>query len=302
MKTATATASRQQNLPSSSRPRRHIFSIFSRASTKMPPIFNIIRACVYSAVLIWSIICLAIAVHFEGLLLTSDLTRFVPFAIFVCAAGLVIIVALLGFGLRKQSSPVSTRIELASLGLAGTLWIALGAFLATSESEGADVECFASSTSTVPLDSSSFSTDTYQAQYHVLEAFSLFNAILLWGFFIFLLCLAFYQHRLGEYQVWQIPVTAYPWFNRYTKSSGKLPAPVTARRTRSRGRTHEEKDVAGTSRRQPSQSRPQDRARTGWASQAPKPPAKARNTDKSTRRDRATHIHDKFARGASPRR
>ena len=64
------------------------------------------------AVLIWTIICLAIAAHFQSILLASDLSeysfsaprdghganappaRFVPFAIFVCAATMVIIIAL----------------------------------------------------------------------------------------------------------------------------------------------------------------------------------------------------------------
>lgn len=63
-------------------------------------------------VLVWTIICLAIAVHFQHLLVSSDLSkclhhasvarsltsspaaRFVPFAIFVCCASLLIIVAL----------------------------------------------------------------------------------------------------------------------------------------------------------------------------------------------------------------
>lgn len=66
-------------------------------------------------------------------------------------------------------NPVSTRLELACLGLAGTFWLgesitiiaapiaahvestALGAFLASSDSEDADVECFVSDTDT-PVD------------------------------------------------------------------------------------------------------------------------------------------------------
>lgn len=73
----------------------------------------------------------------------------------------------LAFGLWKERNPISTRVELGCLGLAGTLWlgvclpsshrisfpvhsswrlsIALGAFVASSDSEMADVECFSSS-------------------------------------------------------------------------------------------------------------------------------------------------------------
>ena len=72
----------------------------------------------------------------------------------------------LGFTLMRERSPISTRIELGCLGLAGIFWLcknssctifsdlylillqALGAFLATSDSESADVECFASADST----------------------------------------------------------------------------------------------------------------------------------------------------------
>lgn len=66
-------------------------------------------------------------------------------------------------------NPVSTRIELGCLGLMGTFWIgafvilaldyrlpqrrvALGGFLASSDSETADVECFVSATDLTPID------------------------------------------------------------------------------------------------------------------------------------------------------
>jgi hypothetical protein len=71
---------------------------------------------------------------------------------------------------------------------------ALGAFLANSESQDADVECFASPSDQTPIDggctfrtekrldllsdSVAVSTGAYHAQYRVLEAFSLFNVIL----------------------------------------------------------------------------------------------------------------------------
>lgn len=260
----------------------------------MPPLFNIIRACVYLAVVLWSVICLAIAGHFHSLLVASDLTRFIPFAIFVCSAGLLIILVLLAFGFRKQMNPISTRIELGCLGLAGTFWLALGAFLITSASESADVECFSSETSTVPVENPSFSTETYHAQYRVLEAFSLFNVILIWGFLLLLLVLVLREHFKGETQVWYCPVTVYPWLNSYSKSSPKLPSPVTARRGRSRSRGYTEKEDF----RRPSQrSQRYGGNRVGRTSH--KAPAKARTTD---RYRSPTQVKDKFARDASPRR
>lgn len=72
--------------------------------------------------------------------------------------------------------------------------VALGGFLASSDSETADVECFVSATDLTPIDGGcefawcylvehtclqyAVSTETYQAQYRVLESFSLINAIL----------------------------------------------------------------------------------------------------------------------------
>jgi len=73
---------------------------------------------------------------------TSPLARFIPFAIFVSAATIVLLLALsvpfhfgiasqqgilnrisrLLFGLKK-ANPISTRIELGCLGLDGILWL-----------------------------------------------------------------------------------------------------------------------------------------------------------------------------------
>ncbi|KAF7976275.1 hypothetical protein HWV62_7168 [Athelia sp. TMB] len=55
--------------------------------------------------------------------------------------------ALLGFTLMKEDSPVSTKIELACLGLIGTFWLSLGAYLATSDSDDAEVECYSTTDS-----------------------------------------------------------------------------------------------------------------------------------------------------------
>ena len=106
----------------------------------------------------------------------------------------------LGFGLWRDRNPISTRVELGCLGLAGVLWLgtlllpiaensrvdhysflltALGAFLGSSESGDSDVECYSAADSQQqPMEMPGFNTETFHAQYRVLEAFSFFNIIL----------------------------------------------------------------------------------------------------------------------------
>jgi len=247
---------------------------------RMPSAFNIARAAIYVAVLLWTIICLAIAVHLHGLLETSDLTRFVPFAIFVCSASLIIMLTLLACTLLRDRNPISTRIEMPCLGLAGVFWLSLGGFLAGSGYDTAEVECFTSTDLTNPINMPGFSTETYHAQYRVLEAFSLFNTILIWGFLSFLSLLVVRQHFLGNRSMWNTPVPSYPWFDSGKGSaskSSKLPQPVTSR-SRSRGRSYGEKGGTRQSR---------------WTSNSHKTPDRAHL---------ATDKYDKFKRGASPRR
>jgi hypothetical protein len=213
--------------------------------------------------------------------------------------------------------------------------------LASSESQTADVECFASATSTVPLDHSacmkvpalalltavthmSHSLDRkipgpvssvgslFPLQCHsqyvclLYPANDVLIAFSVWGFLVLLLLMAVRQHFLGETVVWYCPVTSYPWFNKYTKHSPKLPSPVTSRRQGglSRGRSYNEKDYYAysgkdryTARNSPRQG---ERGRTEWREQ--KAPAKAHVSERRERHVYPTHAHDKFARGASPRR
>ncbi|KAJ3736351.1 hypothetical protein DFJ43DRAFT_1051732 [Lentinula guzmanii] len=192
----------------------------SRKKSRMPSLFNSIRGGIYVAAILFTVICLAMAGHFEAVLASSDLTRFVPFALFVGSASLLIILLLLGFSfLFRERNPISTRLELASLALAGIFWLALGIYLASSDSQSADVECFASASSTQVLDdsSASFHTEQYQAMYRVLNAFSLINATLLLIFAFGLFLLALRRHRKGDEHMWYGPVTSCAWFNEYSK-------------------------------------------------------------------------------------
>ncbi|TFK75897.1 hypothetical protein BDN72DRAFT_867634 [Pluteus cervinus] len=178
------------------------------------PLFITIRAAIYGTVLLFTLICLAMSGHFQHVLAASDLTRFVPFAIFVCTVSMLMFITL--FFLRERN-PISTRIELGCLGFAGFLWLVLGVFLTTSESQDADVECFSSATAVVPLDDSvaSFHTSQYHAMYRVLMTFSLMNAMLVLLAFLALLFLALRRHRMGDEHMWHGPVTSCAWFNDY---------------------------------------------------------------------------------------
>jgi hypothetical protein len=187
----------------------------------MPSLFITLRACLYGAVFVATLICLAMAGHFQSVLAASDLTRFVPFALFVCCAGLLVISALLGCGLfLRERSPISARLELASLGFLGILWLALGLFLATSDSQSADVECFTAEDASVVLDeeASEFQTDQFHAMYHVLTAFALINAVLVLLAFIVLLTLVLRRHLAGDSHMWYGPVSA-GLVNNYSKPS-----------------------------------------------------------------------------------
>jgi len=265
-------------------------SAMSRFST-----FNIIRASIYSFVFLWTIICLALAAHFQSVLSASDLTRFVPFAIFVSSATLIIILVLSAFSVRRNMNPVSTRIELGCLGLMGTFWIALGAFLTSSASETANVECFVSANDLTPVDGG-FSTETYQAQYRVLEALSLFNAILLLGFLLFLFALAVKHHSNGHKEVWLSPVTTFDWFNRGSGKADKLPTPVTAHRSRSQSRPQ----AAAAPRRHASEKR----TYTHRPSQSRQPQMAYVPEQRRQPRTRSTDRYrpDYYRRDVSPRR
>jgi len=290
----------------------------------MPSLFNSIRLGLYSTVIVFGIICLALAANFLTVLASSDLTRFVPLAIFVSCAGTLIVATLLGFScLKGHRNPISTRIELASLGLAALLWLILGVFLATSESQDADVECFSSLTATVPLDDmeASFHTEQFQAMYHVLMAFSLVNACLLIFAFVALMYLALKRYYSGDQQMWYGPVTSCPWLAQYTKNEsnkGVLPGPGGAKRsntyTEKPARTH------GTRRTNTTRSVPlPDAQPTGvqrqTSSSAPQPPPKLptpvadahgfRGRDQQTSTRRPTKPYDPkdpYGRNASPRR
>lgn len=201
------------------------------ALPRMHLVFNALRAFTFVVILAWSLIVLAIAIHFQLVLVSSELTHFVPLALFASAFTIVAIVVLLVLSTLWKVNPVSTRIELVCVGAVGTIWLALGLVMATSPSQDADVECFSESDGS--LEVTGFTTDAFHAQYRVVEAFSLFNVILSWGYFLTLLVLALRHFHLGWKRVWQTPATTSPLKRRPSHKpshrSASLPVPVTAR-------------------------------------------------------------------------
>lgn len=192
----------------------------------MLSVFNIVRLSFYAAVCLWSLIVLGLAVHLENMLISNDLTRFIPLAIFISVCTLLIIPTLLFFGfIRRQFLIQQTRVELGFVGLLGLLWFILGIYTATGKET--EVECDMDGDGDWE-DSDEF-TDTFHAQYHTIEAFSIFNAILLFAFFFLLLLLAIRQRRQGNTDVWVAPVTQNHWFGATPPPSGKgLPEPITS--------------------------------------------------------------------------
>jgi hypothetical protein len=259
---------------------------------KMPSLFNIVRFCVYLTVILFTLICLSLAANFQHVLASSDLTRFVPFSIFVCSAGMFIIATLLGFSFAKGSrNPISTRIELACIGFVGVLWLILGIFLATSESQQADVECFVSELDTTPIDESqaAIRTSAYQAMYRVLMVFSLFNAIILLASFAILMYLALKRYYNGDEQMWYAPVTTCPWLTSYGSSDALLPGPGGAKPNPPM------REKSSASRPSRSRHRREQNSTSRRAANQPPPIADAHTAGRSRTRDL-------YRRDASPRR
>jgi len=201
----------------------------------MFPIFRIIRFSIFFTVMAWSLIVLGLSAFFDHLIISSDETRYVPFAIFVAVINLVVIPTLLITGsLRRYMVLSQVRTELALVGLLGLFWFILG--ITTGPAEDVTITCdFDGSGDFIETDE--YSTETYQEQLRVLRGFSIFNALLLIAYFVFLLVLALRQHRMGRRIVWTSTAATYPWFGGaplipnkdYLVSEDSLPPPVLAK-------------------------------------------------------------------------
>jgi len=201
----------------------------------MLSIFQTIRLAIYITVLAWSLIVLGLGSFFDHLIIMNDLTRYVPLAIFVAVCTLLIVPTLLLANSFKHTLILTqVRSELAFVGLLGLFWFILG--VSTGSGENSIIECDFTGDGDF-VESDEYSTDMYHAQLRVLKAFSIFNAVLLLGFFLFLLVLAVRQHRMGRTFVWTSGVASYPWFGgapvvpskEFNVSQDSLPPPVTAK-------------------------------------------------------------------------
>jgi len=203
----------------------------------MLSIFNLIRFAVYFTVMAWSLIVLGLGAFFDHLIISNDMTRYVPLAIFVAVITLLIIPTLLIAGSLKRGLLLSqVRSELAFTGLLGLLWFILG--ISTASAEDSEITCDFDGSGDF-VESDEYTTAMYHAQLRVLRAFSIFNAFLLIAFFLFLLFLAFRQHHMGRGLVWTYRTTTYPWFGgapavpakdyMVSQESLGLPVPVTSK-------------------------------------------------------------------------
>jgi len=112
---------------------------------------------------------------------------------------------------------------------------------------------------------------------------------------LLLLGLAFKYHTKGNKDVWLSPVTTFDWFGRGSKKAGKLPAPVTARRSRSQSKP----SAAVAPKRQVSEKqtrapRPSQGRQPQMAYIPEQRPARTRTTDR--------YKPDYYRRDVSPRR
>jgi len=197
--------------------------------------FQTIRVAIFGTVLAWSLIVLGLGAFFDHLIIMNDLTRYVPLAIFVAVITLLIApTLLLAPSFRRGQLLSQVRCELALVGFLSLLWFILG--VSTGSGESAIIECDFTGDGDF-VESDEYTTDMYHAQLRVLKAFSVFNAVLLFGFFLFLLVLAIRQHRMGRTFVWTSGVASYPWFGgapvvpgkEFNVSQDSLPLPVTAK-------------------------------------------------------------------------
>ncbi|KAF9504008.1 hypothetical protein BS47DRAFT_1355607 [Hydnum rufescens UP504] len=197
----------------------------------MPPrLFNVARTALFIASLVFAIVVLGVAAWLETILEPSTLTRFVPIAIFVSVFTVTFATIILFFGSREYSHAVTqTRFELVLVFLMGGFWLGLALFLSTQQA--LVVECSADDDGDGP----DYTTEMFHAQYHVLQAFSILETLLLMGYALFLFVLAMRHHASGRKQVWNARVTEAVWFNLPKKSSPtekekftRLPPPILA--------------------------------------------------------------------------
>lgn len=194
-----------------------------------------IRNVVFGVVMLWTLIVFALLIHFQELVIPSELTSFIPFGIIVSIMTFGILGTLIVLGrTRKAFMVAQVRSELLFVGLLGFMWFALGLYTSTGSLADIEVEC-TDDTGEGEWDPS----EVLLAQYRVVKAFAFFNGILLLLLCFFILTLCIRHHLAGRRQVWTARVPTFPWFVFGTVKQGQpqekreantstLPPPVTA--------------------------------------------------------------------------
>ncbi|KAG9123354.1 hypothetical protein FRC07_015051 [Ceratobasidium sp. 392] len=186
---------------------------------------NAIRIGIFAFVMLWTLIVFALLIHFQSLVIPSELTSFIPFGIIVSIMTFGILGTLIWLGRARKPYVVSqVRSELLFAGLLGFMWFALGLYTSTGTLADIEVECTdddggeewgAYNETSFGLFLTFCRVDPAQdllAQYRTVKALAFFNGILLLGFCTFLLFLCVRHHLAGRRQVWTAQVPTFPWF------------------------------------------------------------------------------------------
>jgi len=196
---------------------------------------HLIRNVLFGVVMLWTLIVFALLIHFQQLVIPSELTSFIPFGIIVSIMTFLILFTLIVLGRARKSFMVAqVRSELLFVGLLGFMWFALGLYTSTGTLADIEVEC----TDDAGEDEWDPSEELL-AQYRVVKGFAFFNGIILLSLCFFLLTLCIRHHLAGRRQVWTARVPTFPWFvfgtvkqvqpQETREANGSaLPPPVTA--------------------------------------------------------------------------
>ncbi|KAF8607604.1 hypothetical protein BDV93DRAFT_519635 [Ceratobasidium sp. AG-I] len=196
---------------------------------------HLLRNVLFGVVMFWTLIVFALLIHFQQLVIPSELTSFIPFGIIVSILTFLILGTLIVLGrARKAFMVAQVRSELLFVGLLGFMWFALGLYTSTGTLADIEVEC----TDDAGEDEWDPS-EALLAQYRTVKAFAFFNGILLLALCFFLLALCIRHHIAGRRQVWTARVPTFPWFvfgtvkqaqpqEKREANLSPLPPPVTA--------------------------------------------------------------------------
>ncbi|KAB5595592.1 Transmembrane protein [Ceratobasidium theobromae] len=210
------------------------------------------RIGLFALVMLWTLIVFALLVHFQTLVIPSELTSFIPFGIIVSLMTFIILTTLIFLARAQKNFMIAqVRSELLFVSLLGFMWFALGLYTSTGVLADIEVECtdgedgewgeLKISTGVEPLLTIRLAdpSEALLAQYRVVKGFAFFNGILLLVYCLIMFLLCIRHHRAGRKQVWTSRVPTFPWFffgplkpgqsqEKQPTATSALPPPVTA--------------------------------------------------------------------------